>query len=117
MMEADAAFSRDAQSIGLVAAFERHVHADAINLGRAGEADVIRGAPAIAHFVGEGQQSGSRPLSWRPNSAAIADSGDLGVTFGDMRAGNERGAEATSTRYFAIWRRDSRDDPWRQVAE
>ena len=116
LAEAESAFSRDAQSIGLEAAFARYGSADAVNMGpRSGP--YIVGAETIGRMVGEGEPADSSSVSWGPDEAVIvASSGDLGITFGRIRS-NDPATDSPPFPFFTIWRRASPDEPWRYVAE
>lgn len=116
LAEAESAFSRDAQSIGLAAAFARYGSADAVNMGPRSGPYVV-GAETIGRMVGEGEPDDSSSVSWGPDEAVIvASSGDLGITFGRIRS-NDPATESPPFPFFTIWRRASSDAPWRYVAE
>jgi hypothetical protein len=116
LAEAESAFSRDAQSIGLEAAFVRYGVADAVNMGpRTGP--YLVGAEAIGHMVGEGEPADGSSVSWSPDEAVIvASSGDLGITFGRIRS-NDPAYDSPPFPFFTIWRRATPDAPWHYVAE
>jgi ketosteroid isomerase-like protein len=116
LAEAESAFSRDAQAIGLEAAFARYGSADAVNMGPRSGPFVV-GADAIARGVGEGEPAEGSSVSWGPDEAVIvASSGDLGITFGRIRS-NDPASDSPPFPFFTIWRRSSPQDPWRYVAE
>ena len=116
LAEAESAFSRDAQSIGLAAAFARYGSADAVNMGPRSGPYVV-GAETIGRLVGEGEPAGGSSVSWAPDEAVIvASSGDLGITFGRIRS-NDPASDSPPFPFFTIWRRASPDAPWRYVAE
>lgn len=116
LADAESAFSRDAQAIGLEAAFVRYGSADAVNMGpRSGP--YLVGAEAIGRMVGEGEPPDGSSVSWGPDEAVIvASSGDLGITFGRIRS-NDPGSDSPPFPFFTIWRRASPDAPWRYIAE
>lgn len=117
LAEAERAFSRDAQSIGLGPAFVRHGRPDAVNMGPRSSPFLV-GAEAIGAMVGEGEPPNASSVSWGPDEAVIvASSGDLGITFGRIRSNDPAAADSPPFPFFTIWRRDSRDEPWRYVAE
>ena len=117
--QAERAFSRAAQSIGLDAAFARYGSADAINMGGSDRPDLIVGAAAIGRAVGAGTPADSSPVSWAPDRVIVASGGDLGITFGMIRSNAPQppGSAAPGTPFFTIWRRLGPDQPWRYVAE
>ena len=110
---AEQAFSDEAQTIGLGAAFAKHGSADAVNMGT-GPAFTI-GAEAIGRAIGAGSQGAGSPLSWSADRTIVASSGDLGITFGRIRTNAEPSKPGAP--FFTIWRRDSPTAPWRYVAE
>ena len=117
LTRAERAFSDEAQSIGLGAAFAKHGRPDAVNMGGPSPAWVV-GAEAIGAAVGAGGSETSSPVSWAADRGVlVASSGDLGVTFGMIRS-NEPSAEGPPDGYpfFTIWRR-SADGVWRYIAE
>ena len=116
LAEAESAFSRDAQSIGLEAAFARYGSADAVNMGPRSGPFVV-GAETIGRLVGEGEPADGSSVSWGPDEAVIAaSSGDLGITFGRIRS-NDPTSDSPPFPFFTIWRRASPDAPWRYIAE
>lgn len=111
---AEQSFSDEAQKIGIGPAFRKYGSADAINLGRAPA--VVVGAENIGGQMGNDPTS---PVVWGAEEGVIvASSGDLGVTFGTIRA-KEKPPEGrpAAIPFFTIWRRASTGDPWRYVAE
>jgi hypothetical protein len=110
---AERAFSDEAQRIGLGPAFARFGRADSANMGRGatftmGAADIAAGLP----------QSAPSEVSWAPEGTLVASSGDLGVTWGWIRPnGPPPEGRPAAVPYFTIWRRGSRAEPWRYVAE
>jgi ketosteroid isomerase-like protein len=117
--EAERAFARDAQSIGLRAAFTRYGSDDAVNMGGAEEPAFVVGAAAIGAAVGAGTPANASPVSWAPDRVIVASSGDLGITFGMIHpnAPQPAGAAARGSPFFTIWRRADPGQPWRYVAE
>jgi len=113
------AFSRDAQEIGLQAAFARYGSTDAVNMGGPARAEFVVGADSIAAAVAEGEPDSGSSVSWAPDvRVVVASSGDLGVTIGTIVA-NEGDSAGTHRRFpfFTVWRRAGPDEPWRYVAE
>ncbi len=116
LSETESAFSRDAQSIGLAAAFARYGSADAVNMGPR-DGPYLVGAETIGRMVGQGEPPEGSSVSWGPDEAVlVASSGDLGITFGRIRS-NDPASDSPPFPFFTIWRRDRPDAPWRYVAE
>jgi hypothetical protein len=115
---AERAFSRDAQQIGLQAAFARYGRADAVNMGGPARPQFVVGADSIGAVVSQGEPDRGSSVSWGPDRVIVASSGDLGVTIGTIVANqpDSAGVQATFP-FFTVWRRDRVDEPWRYVAE
>jgi ketosteroid isomerase-like protein len=86
LIAAEGAFSAEAQKLGIGPAFVKYGSADAVNAGPPTQSSFIVGAEAIGRSVGEGYGPGASPVSWGADSALVASSGDLAVTFGMIRA-------------------------------
>lgn len=110
---AEQAFSDEAQTIGLGAAFTKYGSADAMNMGNG--ASFTIGAEAIGKAIGAGSPPPGSPVSWNADRTIVAASGDLGVTFGMIRRNDDPSKPGSP--FFTIWRRASPTDPWRYVAE
>lgn len=119
LIAAEQAFSDEAQKIGLGAAFAKYGSGDAMNMGGPNAAGFVIGNEAIGRDVGAGQPADSSPLSWSADSAIVASSGDLGVTFGYIRQNAPAGTSPAQppAPFFTIWRRASPTAPWRYIAE
>jgi hypothetical protein len=117
LADAEKAFSRDAQDIGLGAAFVRYGSPQAINLGGPDVPEFVVGNEAIGRAVGRGEPASGSSVSWGPDRVIVASSGDLGVSIGVIRrnAPAENGPSAFP--FFTIWRRAGVTDPWRYIAE
>ena len=110
---AEQAFSDRAQEIGVGPAFAEFGSEDAMNMG--GGSDFTFGNTAIAKAVGEGNVA---PITWGPDKGAlVATSGDLGVTWGFIRAKEPKAGEPAAFPFFTVWRKAAPDQPWRYVAE
>jgi hypothetical protein len=101
------------------AAFAKLGDPDAINLGLPSKGHVVVGPAAIARSV-----AGDQPLDapstivWGADTALVASSGDLGITFGVIRPKSPPpGQSGAGASFFTIWRRTSPAAPWRYVAE
>ena len=110
---AERAFAADAQRIGLGPAFARWGSDDSANMGQ-GPAFRI-GATAIAADM---PAEVPARLNWAPDEGVVvADSGDLGFTYGWIRAaGPVPAGQPAAFPYFTVWRRASAGAPWRYVA-
>lgn len=114
---AERAFSRDAQTIGIGAAFAQYGSSDAVNMGGPKAAAFIVGAEAIGRTIGAAYPPGASPVSWAPDKVIVASSGDLGVTIGWIRPNAPAADRPAAIPFFTIWRRESPSDAWRYVAE
>jgi ketosteroid isomerase-like protein len=117
--EAELAFSREAQTIGLGPAFAKYGSADAVNMGGPNEPGFVVGAEAIGKAVGGDSGSSPSPLSWAPDKVIVASSGDLGVSIGIIRrnAPPKDPKQPSAFPFFTIWRRADPTAPWRYIAE
>ena len=115
---AERAFSDEAQKIGLGAAFAKHGHADAVNVGPPVQPEFVKGAEAIGKAVSQGSTSTDPGLSWAPQHVIVASSGDLGVTTGMIqpKAGPD-GVLPPAIPFITVWRRATPQNPWRYIAE
>ena len=119
LAEAERSFSREAQTIGLTAAFKKYGDSQAINLGPADVASFLVGNEQIGEGVGSGSPANSSPLHWGPDHTIIAGSGDFGVTIGYL-VQNQPGPDGKPLPripFFTIWKRDSPTAPWKYIAE
>lgn len=110
---AERAFSRDAQRIGIRAAFAEYGTPDAVNVGPATRPGFVVGADAIA----AGFQPTGSPVSWGPDRVFVASSGDLGVSIGRIFNNAAVPADTTGIPFFTIWRRPGARGAWKYVAE
>jgi hypothetical protein len=113
LADTEKAFSDDAQTIGLRAAFRKYGRPDAMNL-HAGIAFETSLEKVTAIFPENETKS---PLYWSAEKTLVAPSGDLGVNIGTIHQHQAKPGEPASFPFFTIWRRDSTSDPWRYVAE
>jgi hypothetical protein len=120
LAEAERAFSRDAQRIGMRAAFTQYGDPEAINLGGPDIATWLIGNEAVGAGVGGGRPEVGSPVSWGPDARTIvAASGDFGVTIGHI-VQNQPGADGKippGQPFFTIWKRDSPSGKWLYIAE
>jgi ketosteroid isomerase-like protein len=114
---AERAFSAEAQTIGLGAAFAKFGTADSVNLGGADDPGLVVGNENIAALVAAGQPAGGSALRWAPDTVIVASSGDLGVTIGMIHPNAPAAGQPANFPFFTIWRRADAAAPWRYVAE
>jgi ketosteroid isomerase-like protein len=118
LMAAEKAFSDEAQTIGLGNAFGKFGREDAVNMGGPASPTFLVGASSIAKLVG-GADMNASPVTWNADTAFVASSGDLGITFGVIRRKNLPPGEPAQpgSSFFTIWMRADAKSPWRYVAE
>ncbi len=110
------AFSDEAQRTGLGAAFTKYGLPDAMNMGGPDDRAFVFGNEHIGRNVGAGQPTNSSSVYWSAESAVVASSGDLGVTFGFIRLHPKEGEAARPPiPFFTIWRKVN--GVWRYIAE
>lgn len=120
LMAVEGEFSNEANRIGVGAAFAQFGASDAVNVGPPTAGAFIVGAEAIARSVAGTQPlNAPSPIVWGADTALVASSGDLGITFGVIRAKNPPAGTPPNAgaAFFTIWRKASRAAPWRYVAE
>jgi hypothetical protein len=127
LAEAERSFSRDAQTMGIGAAFKLYGSPDAANFGGPDTPTFIMGNEAIAANVGAGVPPNTSTVNWGPEKTIVAASGDFGVTIGYIVRNQPGPDPSTSARqggtippgqpFFTIWRRDNLNAPWRYIAE
>jgi ketosteroid isomerase-like protein len=116
---AEKAFSDEAQTVGLGAAFTKWGSDTAVNMGGPDSAGYVVGAAAIGKNVGAGAPGSTSPVEWSTDVALVASSGDLGISFGYIRpnAKSADGKIPQGNPFFTIWHRSSTTAPWRYIAE
>lgn len=119
LIAAEQSFSDEANRNGVGVAFARLGDAEALNMGRPEDTTFARGPTAIAVLVAGGLPlNAPSTIRWSADTAIVATSGDLGITFGVIRQNQVTpNAAASGAAFFTIWRRDSLKAPWRYVAE
>jgi ketosteroid isomerase-like protein len=118
LAEVERSFSRDAQTMGIGAAFKKYGSPDAINLAGPETLTFVMGNVAIGENVGSGAPPNTSAVHWGPEKTVIAASGDFGVTIGYI-VRNQPGADGKippGQPFFTIWRKDA-DGVWRYIAE
>ena len=105
LIEAERSFSRTSEDKGIREAFLNWLAPDAV---------VFRPAPVPGRPVYEKMNPASPVvLTWEPEVAGIASSGELGYTSGPYRIRPERGAEPTDFgHYVSVWKMQT-DGTWR----
>jgi ketosteroid isomerase-like protein len=108
VMQADRDFAARAAAVGLRQAFVEYAAPDAV-IFRAGVGP-IRGRAAIGDsFAG----TGAATLSWAPEAAEVAASGDLAYTWGWYTYSAD--GKSSTGNYVSIWRRV--DGRWQYVVD
>jgi ketosteroid isomerase-like protein len=118
LAEAETSFSRDAQTMGLAAAFTKYGDPEAINLGGADVATYLLGNQQVGSGIGSGTPTNSSPVSWGPEKTIVAASGDFGVTVGYIVQNKPPdGKTSPGQPFFTIWKRSSPNGKWLYIAE
>jgi ketosteroid isomerase-like protein len=111
-------FSAESQKIGLGIAFQKFGRSDAVNMGPPNIAGFVVGADSIGKTVGGGSPLNEpSPVVWGADTALVASSGDLGITFGVIRQNKPPTPNAAGFSFYTIWYRASPSEPWRYIAE
>ncbi len=116
LMAADREFSTCSQAIGRNKAFAEYAHPEVVML--VPNARPITGRTALIEHLSERSDTATS-LTWEPLYACVADSGELGYTFGiwTLRPKKEAAGDKESKgTYVTIWKRDSRNK-WRFVLD
>jgi ketosteroid isomerase-like protein len=114
---AEKAFSDEAQTIGIGAAFTKYGRPDAVNMGGPDAPGFVVGSAAIGESVGRGSPPDSSPVEWSADRVLVASSGDLGITFGMIRLKDPQPGQPRAVPFYTIWRRDGPGQPWKYIAE
>jgi len=119
LADAERSFSRDAQTMGIGAAFKLYGSPDAVNFGGPDTPTFVFGNEAISAQVGRNAPPNTSPVNWGPEKTVIAASGDFGVTIGYIvrNAPGPDGKIPPGQPFFTIWKRESLTAPWRYIAE
>lgn len=119
LADAERAFSRDAQTMGIGPAFKHYGHPEAINLGGPDVPTYLLGNEQVGEGVGSGAPPNTSPVNWGPEKTIVAASGDFGVTIGYI-VQNKPGPDGRippGQPFFTIWKRDTPNDRWLYIAE
>jgi ketosteroid isomerase-like protein len=109
LVEAERAFARDAAEKGTRAAFLAHLGAGSV---------VFEPAPVDARATWEAREARPGLLSWEPEHAEIAASGEMGWTTGpwEFRPGGAADEPAAFGEYATVWRK-SANGAWKWAAD
>jgi ketosteroid isomerase-like protein len=110
MMDTDRAFSKMSEDKGMKAAFMEYIDSNGVLL-KPGQYPVA-GADAIDFLIQ--QDDSTYKLKWEPSKGIIAQSGDLGYTYGLYAlklSGKDTGIYGT---YITIWKKQA-DGKWKFV--
>lgn len=112
LLEADRAFAQASLDHGAAEAFNRFLHVDALQLGQGNSP--VNGRDAIV-----GDMGGEYTLLWDPQRAEVAESGELGWTWGSyiFEVPQDDGSKSVSYgKYLNIWRRADGGD-WQVIVD
>jgi ketosteroid isomerase-like protein len=115
LLNADRALAAQSHAIGFVAAYSKAMAPGARKLD--GGSQPAIGGDAIAKVMA--QYPADLTLDWTPQEAVVADSGELGFTWGVYVATfhDKTGKLVTSYgKYLDVWRRQT-DGSWRWIAD
>jgi ketosteroid isomerase-like protein len=112
MMDADKAFSKLSADKGMKTAFMEYIDSNGVLL-RPNEMPII-GANAIDYL--SQQDDKDYTLVWEPRGADIAQSGDLGYTFGVYKMQPKTVDTVIFGTYISIWKKQA-DGTWRFVLD
>jgi ketosteroid isomerase-like protein len=112
LLENDLSFSRLSEEKGAAQAFYEFLAPEAISLS-AGEPS-IRGRDAIKVHLAAGPQGF---FTWQPQAADVAQSGDMGFTWGTaifQSKGTEEKPGITYSKYVSVWKKQ-KNGGWKVV--
>jgi len=115
LLEADRAFARYSREHDAAEAFREYLLPEAIELPDGGVP--IRGRETI--FTRMQRTSGSYTMTWEPEDAAVAASGELGYTWGFYRVTFETASgqqNQSDGKYLNVWKKDG-DGNWRVLID
>ena len=108
LLQADVAFSTLSKSKGMKTAFLEYLDSNATIL-RPGHLP-IEGAGAIDYLIQ--QDDAAVSYSWDPHHAEVAQSGDLGYTYGVYLMQSKETEETKYGTYVSVWKKQS-DGNWK----
>jgi ketosteroid isomerase-like protein len=112
MMDADRAFSKLSVEKGMKNAFLEYIDSNGVLL-RPNQLPVL-GADAIDFLIQENDSSYT--LQWEPKSGMLAESGELGYTYGLYKLQPKNKDTAIFGTYVSIWKKQS-DGSWKFVLD
>jgi ketosteroid isomerase-like protein len=115
LMRTDAGFSDAAQKIGIAAAFVKYADPGATMLPA--NENAVTGADGIRRQFAD--LPPGTTLTWKPNKAEAAASGDLGYTLGSyvLKSKDKDGAPITRYgKYCSVWKKQP-DGSWKWVVD
>lgn len=111
LFDADLRFSAMSVEKGFPAAFAEFAHADAVILRP--NSMPVKGKNAIAGLYGKADTTGVH-FTWEPLAGDIADSGELGYTYGTYTFTKDTVTERGT--YASVWKKDT-DGSWKYVLD
>lgn len=108
LLETDRAFSDLSEKKGMKAAFIEYIDSNGVLL-RADEFPIV-GADAIDYLIRQDDKDYS--LTWAPKDGEVAQSGDMGFTYGVFTLKYKNMDSVQRGTYVSIWRRQS-DGTWK----
>lgn len=118
--ELDAAernFSTESAVIGLSTAFTKNSADDAHHVGAPTDAEFRRGPKDIGAGIAAGGEPPLGALVWAPEKVHVANSGDLGITFGYITIKAPDGSAPRKVSYLTVWKRNGPADKWKLAVE
>lgn len=118
--ELDAAernFSTESAVIGLSTAFTKNSADDAHHVGAPTDAEFRRGPKDIGAGIASGGEPPLGAISWAPEKVHVANSGDLGITFGYITIKSPDGSAPRKVSYLTVWKRNGLTDKWKLAVE
>jgi len=112
MMDADRAFSKLSEEKGMKNAFLEYIDSNGVLL-RPNQMPVL-GADAIDYLIQ--QNDSSYTLKWAPQRGFVAQSGDLGYTYGLFQLQSKVKDTTIFGTYVSIWKKQS-DGSWKFVLD
>lgn len=111
LMDADRAFSDYSVNHGMQKAFIEFAH-DSVVLLKPNRMPIVGKQDLIKSY--KGKSDNTFVLTWKPAKAVIAESGDLGYTYGfwTFTASNE----TSHGTYLTVWKKDS-NGKWKYIAD
>lgn len=116
LLETDKEFSTFSQQEGMKKAFLKYCAPEAVLLRP--NSQPISGKESIEKHLGNRQDDASR-LSWEPQFADVAHSGEMGYTYGTYKAEYKNAdghTEITQGTYISVWKKDPEGD-WKYVLD